>query len=137
VFFVFGRATRARLIESDSGSFAISKGDLTMGVIPFAHRDEFTFPRPEDFNPHRFDDPAASAHLIWPRGRHDDTVLPDDRTCPGKDAAILIAKLFAVSLLRDFDWRLSTRKQRWDQRFFGLNVAAPVGPLEVETFHRR
>lgn len=137
VFFVFGRATRDRLIDSDSGSFVIRKGELAMGVIPFAHLDEFAFLRPEDFNPDRFDDPDVSAHLIWPRGRHDDTVVPEDRTCPGKDVAILVAKLFAVSLLRDFDWQMSTRKQRWEQRFFGLNVAAPVGPLEVKTFRRR
>lgn len=137
VYFVFGRAMCDRLIESDAGSFVIRKGELAMGVIPFAHLDEFNFPKPADFNPDRFDEPVASAHLIWPRGRHDDAVLPEDRTCPGKDVAVLIAKLFAVNLLRDFDWQLSMRKQRWEQRFFSLNVAAPVGPLEVKTFRRR
>src|SRR5262249_45629865 len=85
VFFIFGRATRDLVIESDTGSFAMSEGELLMGVIPIAHQDASKFAEPERFSPGRFDDPAASRHLIWPRGLHDDAVSPRDRTCPGKD----------------------------------------------------
>jgi prostaglandin-endoperoxide synthase 2 len=131
VSFVFGRATRDRLIESKSGTFGIHAGELVMGVIPLAHLDDSVFARPEAFDPNRFDDPAASQHLIWPRGLHDADVSAQDRTCPGKDVAVLIAKLFCAALLPGFVWMLKEIPQ-WDRRRFSLNVAAPKGPLEVE-----
>jgi prostaglandin-endoperoxide synthase 2 len=136
VSFIFGRATRDRSLESSSGTFAIGKGDLVMGVIPFAHRDGSVFTRPEDFDPDRFNNPDASAHLIWPRGLHDAAVSPHDRTCPGKDVAILIAKLFCIALLKN-DWRLKDPRPEWDRHRFSLNVAAPKGALDIESFHPR
>jgi cytochrome P450 len=71
VFFVTGRTTQDRSIASASGSFKIRKGELLMGVIPLAHRDASIFARPDQFDPHRFDDEVASHHLIWPRGLHE------------------------------------------------------------------
>ncbi len=137
VFFISGRATRDRLIESDSGTFAIGKGELVMGVIPFAHHDASVFPRPEQFDPHRFDDEAASQHLIWPRGLLDGEAAPNNRTCPGKDVAVLIAKLFCFTLLTKFTWRLKDPQPIWDRHRFSLNVAAPEGALDVESFRLR
>jgi cytochrome P450 len=131
VSFIFGRATRDRLIDSKSGTFAVNAGELVMGVIPIAHLDDSVFARPEAFDPNRFDDPVASQHLIWPRGLHDAAVSAQDRTCPGKDVAVLIAKLFCAALLPGFAWTLKETPQ-WDRRLFSLNVAAPKGPLDVE-----
>jgi len=137
VFLISGRATQERFIESDSGTFKIGKGELVMGVIPFAHHDPSVFPRPEQFDPHRFEDQAAREHLIWPRGLHDGEISPDNRTCPGKDLAVLVAKLFCFAILTKFDWRLRDPRPGWDTRQFSLNVAAPKGPLDVESFHLR
>jgi prostaglandin-endoperoxide synthase 2 len=137
VFFISGRATRDRLIESSSGTFAIHKGELLMGVIPFAHHDASVFPRPDQFDPHRFDDEAASRHLIWPRGLQDGEAAPNNRTCPGKDVAVLIAKLFCFTLLTKFTWRLKDPQPIWDRHRFSLNVAAPEGALDVESFRFR
>ena len=137
VSFIFGRATRDLVIESKTGMFPVAKGELVMGVIPFAHQEASSFVQPERFDPGRFDDPAASAHLIWPRGLHDADVSPQDRTCPGKDVAIIIAKLFVVTLLLKVDWRLKDAKPEWEQHKFNLNVAAPKGPIEVAGFRRR
>jgi prostaglandin-endoperoxide synthase 2 len=137
VFFIFGRAIRDRVIESDSGTFAIGKGELVMGVISLAHRDGGVFADPDEFNPDRFGVPTASEHLIWPRGPHDGEVSPHDRTCPGKDVAILIAKLFCVALLSKFTWKLKDPQPQWDHRKYSLNVAAPKGPLDVAYFRRR
>jgi cytochrome P450 len=114
----------------------VRQGELVMGVIPFAQRDEATFPNPDTFDPDRFDDRFASSHLIWPRGLHDAVVTATDRTCPGKDVALIIAKLFSVNLLRKASWQLAEKPQ-WDQRHFSLNVAAPKGPLMVEGFRYR
>ena len=135
VFFIFGRATRDRVIDSSSGTYAISKGELVMGVIPLAHLDDAVFPEPSTFNPERFSAPDASQHLIWPRGLHDGFVSEHDRTCPGKDVAILIAKLSCIALLPRFEWKLK-ESPRWDRKLFALNVAAPMGPLDLEYFRR-
>jgi cytochrome P450 len=137
VSFIFGRATRDLVIESKTGMFPVAAGELVMGVIPFAHLDASSFAQPDRFDPGRFDDPAASAHLIWPRGLHDANVSPQDRTCPGKDVAIIIAKLFAVTLLLKVDWKLKDAKPEWEQHKFNLNVAAPKGPIAVTGFRRR
>ena len=135
VFFIYGRATRDRVIESVSGEFAIARGDLVLGVIPMAQRDPDVFDQPEQFNPGRFRDPRASEHLIWPRGPHDDPVPPEGRTCPGKDVALVIAKLFCAELLPNYDWTLE-KTPAWSWRFT-LNVAAPKGKLAVTSFSRR
>jgi cytochrome P450 len=136
VTLIYGRATRDRDIESASGVFHISKDELVMGVIPLAHLDGNVFADPEVFNPARFDLPASSAHLIWPRGLHDSSATPANRTCPGKNVAVTIAKLFAVTLLGKANWTLREPPQ-WEKHWFPLNVAAPKGALDVESFTRR
>ncbi len=136
VFFIFGRATRDRVIESASGVFAIDKGQLVMGVIPLAQRDQKVFDQPQRFDPDRFNAPEAARHLIWPRGQQDSQVAQDDRTCPGKDLAIEIAKLFCIALLPRVSWKLK-HPPRWGRRLFVLNVAAPKGALGVKDFSRR
>lgn len=135
VFFIYGRATRDRVIESAGGNFALDQGDLVLGVIPMAHRDSAVFARPDEFNPDRFQDVAASQHLIWPRGLYDHAVSARDRTCPGRDWAVVIAKLFCIALLPNYVWELKARPE-WGQRFT-LNVAAPKGALLVSSFRRR
>jgi prostaglandin-endoperoxide synthase 2 len=136
VFFIYGRATRDRVIESVSGEFAIAKGDLVLGVIPMAHLDQAVFGEDaSEFNPQRFARPELSRYLIWPRGAHDDPSTAENRACAGKDVALFIAKLFCAELLLNYDWELKTRPA-WGQRF-ALNIAAPKGPLRVTRFMRR
>ena len=134
VTFIFGRATKRRVIESQSGPFEIAPGELLMGVIPFVHLDPAYFAAPHQFDPERHMTPGAGQWLIWPRGQHDATVSPSDRTCPGKDVAMLIGKAVCASLVR-CRWRLQDPVE-WDQRRFSLNVAAPRGPLTVLEFGR-
>ncbi|MCI0466684.1 MAG: cytochrome P450 [Beijerinckiaceae bacterium] len=136
VYFIFGRATRDRTIKSDSGLFAIRRGELVMGVIPMAHLDASVFARPGQFEPHRFDHKEGSDHLIWPRGMHDGEATPENRTCPGKNIAVQIAKLFCFFLLTKYEWRLKNPPE-WEKQRFRLNVAAPKGTLEVLSFRHR
>jgi prostaglandin-endoperoxide synthase 2 len=136
VFFIPGRATRDRILDSSSGTFRIRKGELVLGVLPLAQRDEANFLQPDEFIPERFEVPTASQHLIWPRGLHDAIVDPQDRTCPGKDLALIIAKLFCITLLRKASWQLKQRPT-WNTRYFSLNVAAPEGDLMVNGFEYR
>lgn len=133
VFFVSGRATRDQLIVSDSGRFLVGKDELVTGVIPFAHYDASVFPRPEQFDPDRFNNPKACQRLIWPRGLHDGKSLPGNRTCPGKSVAVSIAKLFCFEVLTRFTWALK-EVPVWEQHWFDLNVAAPKGKLDVVKF---
>ena len=136
VTFIFGRATQDMTIESASGLFSLSRGELMMGVIPIAHKDEFIFSHPERFDPNRFEDPMASQHLIWPRGLHDAQVSSHGRTCPGKDAAVIIAKLFCINVLPSVEWELETPSE-WERQRFVPNVAAPIGAMQVKTFQSR
>ncbi len=133
VFFIFGRATRDRALDSVSGTFAIKAGELVMGVLPLAQRDPALFAQPNHFDPNRYHDIVARNGLIWPRGSQDANVQPTDRTCPGKDPALLIAKLFCARLVTNYRWRLA-RPPQWSTRHYGLNVAAPVGALNVKQF---
>lgn len=134
VSFIFGRATKDRSLASRSGDFAIQRGDLLMGVMPFVQRDPRLFPEPERFDLARYDQPEATHRLIWPRGPADIAATTGDRMCPGKDPALAIARIFCTRIAR-YSWMLD-EPPRWDHKRFSLNVAAPVGSLAVSDFHR-
>lgn len=137
VTFIFGRAVQALEIQTRSGAtYGIPQDSLLMGVLPLAMRDSQLYERPDTFDPSRFEAPAASDNLIWPRGVHDATVTASDRTCPGKDVAMEILRLLAVFMVQRYDWHLK-EMPTWDERKFSLNVAAPVGKLQVRTFNAR
>ncbi|HEV7306144.1 cytochrome P450 [Ensifer sp.] len=133
VFFIFGRADEDVVLESSSGAFEIAKGERLMGVIPFAHCDPAAFPEPGLFSPERFQDAEARARLIWPRGVHDRPAEITDRTCPGKDAALLIARAFCIAVVTRYRWKI-LQPVTWSKRWYSLNVAAPKGELEVRDF---
>lgn len=133
---VFGRATRDRIVRSRSGTFAVRRGDLLMGVIPNAHRDPAVFPDPDTFNPARYQRPEDSRHLIWARGPHDAPYSAANRTCPGKDVALLATKLFCAKLLTHATWTLA-EPPAWNRASAALNAAAPEGPMDVAQFSRR
>lgn len=133
VFFIFGRATQDRALATASGDFAIRKGELVMGVIPFAHEDPAAYPDPFAFEPNRYVEADARDRLIWARGPQDRKVEPDDKICPGKDPAVLIGKLFCARLATGYRWRL-VDPPHWTRKHYGLNVAAPVGAMTLESF---
>jgi cytochrome P450 len=133
VFFIFGRAIDEVELQSASGSFSIAKGERLLGVIPFAHSDPEAFPDPTSFKPERFQDPEARMRLIWPRGIHDRPAAIEDRTCPGKDVALLIAHAFCTTLVTRYQWT-AVQPIKWDNRRYSLNVAAPMGELNVAGF---
>jgi cytochrome P450 len=133
VFFIFGRATQDRPLASASGNFALRKGDLVMGVIPFAHEDPAAYPDPFAFDPKRYAEQQARDNLIWARGPQDRDVVPDDKICPGKDPAVLLGKLFCARLAAHYQWRL-VDPPHWTRKHYGLNVAAPVGAMTLESF---
>ncbi|WP_218054309.1 cytochrome P450 [Phenylobacterium immobile] len=133
VFFIFGRATEDRALSTASGDFAIRKGELVMGVIPFALEDPSVYPDPLAFDANRYVEAQAREALIWSRGPHDQAVRPDDKICPGKDPAVLIGKLFCARLATGYRWRL-VDPPHWTRKHYGLNVAAPVGALALESF---
>ena len=70
------------------------------------------------------------------RGLHDGRSTSENRTCPGKDIAVVMANLFCITLLAKFEWRLKT-PPGWDRHRFSLNVAAPKGALDVDMFRSR
>lgn len=135
VSFIFGRATQARTLTSRSGDFEIAKGELVMGVLTLAQRDPRVFSQPDEFRPGRYEEPGVSRHLIWARGEQDGPLSASNRTCPGKDVAVLIGKLWTTRLVHGATWTLADTPA-WDHKRFGLNAAAPIGPLHVTSFAR-
>ena len=132
VYFIFGRALADLVISSTSGSFALRRGELLMGVIPFAQAAAGS-DRDLTFDPGRHAREAAHDSLIWPRGKHDAPVVATDRACTGKDAALTIGKLVCHQLLVKCRWTLK-EPARWSRDRFTLNAAAPVGALTVDQF---
>jgi cytochrome P450 len=53
--------------------------------------------------------------------------------CPGKDIAVLYAKLFCYNLLRRCTWEFAEPVE-WDERKYSLNVAAPKGVMRTRHF---
>ena len=136
VFFIFGRAADDTTINASEQDFAIAKGELIMGVIPFIQKDPTIFPNPAAFIPERFEGTDAGVKLVWPRGDPSKAATGSDRTCPGKDAALTIARVFAVKILTEMNWSLD-RSAEWTNISYNLNVAAPVGPMLTKTFSLR
>lgn len=135
VFFIFGRATQPRLLKVGSDRFEIRRNDLVMGVIPLAQTDPALFEQPDTFKPDRHASTGPQEWLIWPRGLHDAMVDKGDRSCPGKDHALVIAEMFCKRLA-EYIWRLKS-PPLWTSARYSLNVAAPEGELDVEGFGRR
>lgn len=135
VFFIFGRAARDFTLTAKTGRYAVSAGDQLMGVLPIAHLDDGVYPEPKTFRPGRFEESQTADHLLWPHGPHYGEVTPHSRICPGKDLAVIIGKLFCVTLLADNEWELKT-PPRWSSHYYSLNVASPVGGLPVSRFAR-
>lgn len=108
-----------------------------MGVIPLAQEDPELYPDPLTFNPDRFNDPRAAEFLIWPHGHHYDEIKASSRICPGRDVAVTIAKLVAITLLAKYDWTFEDSKITWSCKGPNLSIAAPVGDLKVRSFSKR
>ena len=136
VFFIYGRAEKDFPLYAKTGTYAISKGDLLMGVVPLAHLDSDFFEDPGEFRPERFEKAEALEHLIWPHGQHSAQVFPQDHICPGKDVAMEYARMLCYALLTNFDWKLA-QKPQWSDKKFTLNVASPEGAISVTEFKRR
>ena len=136
VFFIFGRATRDFVLDTAAGRFQIESGEMLMGVIPIAQLDPDAYVDPGTFRPGRFSDPAAEDALVWPHGTQEGPILVESRICAGRDVGMLLAKLFCATLLRSYDWDLQNPDLRWDDKSFSLDVAAPIGSLEVSRFAR-
>ena len=136
VFFIYGRAQIDFPLHAKTGTYAISKGDHLMGVVPLAHLDPDRFDDPEKFRPERFMRPQATEHLIWPHGQHAASISAKGHICPGKDEAMEIGRMLCHALVTGFTWNL-TQKPRWSEKKFALNVASPEGPMAVIRFQRR
>ena len=106
-----------------------------MGVIPMAHLDDGVYADPNRFDPARYFDPKTSEKLIWPHGSYTDSVSKDGHDCPGKHVGVLYAKLLCTRLIVRFDWSLK-EPAAWSDTRYGLNVAAPIGPMETKSFNQ-
>ncbi len=98
-----GGGFREVLQDCEYGGFRIPKGWSALYQINSTHNDSEVFPNPETFDPDRFSPDRAEekvkpfSHLPFGGGL---------RECLGKEFARLEMKLFAVRLLREYQWTL-------------------------------
>lgn len=130
VFFIYGRANHDFVLKASTGQYQIKQDDHLMGVIPTAQRDEERFVNAHKFDPDRFlaAPGKATSNLIWAHGVHDEAFSNENHTCPGKDVAMILGKLFTIRILKNSQWTLREDPQ-WSMGAFHLNIAAPEGDL--------
>ena len=96
-----GGGFREVLKDCEYAGFTIPKGWSALYQINSTHSDVEVFPEPKRFDPERFapdeDKPKPFSHLPFGGGL---------RECLGKEFARLEMKIFAVQLLRDYQWEL-------------------------------
>lgn len=136
VFFIFGTATENLLLQSRGNEYLVAEGEEIMGVIPIAQLDDQLFENGEEFEPARFQEAGLADGLIWPHGPHDASVDASGHICPGKDVAVLFAKLLCRELTINYEWELSVEPQ-WSSKKFSLNVASPQGDMKAKSFALR
>lgn len=98
-----GGGFRSVLQDCEYGGYRIPAGWQTLYQINTTHQDPEIYPDPKQFDPDRFKLGQADnkippfAHVPFGGGL---------RECIGKEFARLEIKLFAVRLLRDYEWEL-------------------------------
>lgn len=98
-----GGGFRTVLKDCEYGGFTLQKGWQSLYQINVTHQDPTLYPDPQQFDPDRFDAQRTEdkqkpfAYVPFGGGL---------RECIGKEFARLEIKLFAVRLLRRYDWEL-------------------------------
>jgi cytochrome P450 len=98
-----GGGFRTVLQDCEYAGFTLKKGWQSLYQINVTHQDPTLYPDPQQFDPDRFDAERAEdkqkpfAYVPFGGGL---------RECIGKEFARLEIKLFAVRLLRDYQWEL-------------------------------
>ena len=96
-----GGGFRKVLRDCEYGGFTIPQGWSALYQINSTHQDSDVYPNPKDFDPERFSPSAEKlkpfSHVPFGGGL---------RECIGKEFARLEMKVFAASLLREYQWTL-------------------------------
>lgn len=135
VSFLYNKARKDFVLPSSTGSFAVKKGEILVGIIPFAQRDPTVFPDPDTFDPSRYDDEQATANLIWSAGSYADSPTVKNKMCSGADIVGVMAKVIMIRLLQRYEWEFE-EPPRWSTRGYNFGNM-PVNTLQVRRFVRR
>jgi len=81
--------------------FIVPKGWLLRLCIRESHRDPRVFDRPEEFDPDRFLHRTFTQSEYAPFGAF-------ERSCPGIHLTVTVARLFVITLAREFDWTVTS-----------------------------
>jgi len=133
VFFIYGRAISNFVLNSRTGNYNIYKNDHLMGVIPIAQLESSIFTDPEEFLPLRYLEEKGreiSDGLIWSHGKHSENFSKTSHTCPGKNVAMFLGKVFAYEIIQNYEISLLSPAS-WSFGAFHLNSAAPSGDMKA------
>ncbi len=119
-----GGGFREVLQDCEYGGFTIPKGWAVLYQINATHQNGETFAQPDDFDPKRFNSDRAEdkpySYLPFGSGL---------RECIGKEFARLEMKIFAVQLLRNYEWTLLPDQ---DLSLVVVPTPKPRGGLQVK-----
>lgn len=97
------------------GGYTIPRGWRVMFGLRQGHLDGSVFAHPETFDPDRFGEPRREdqkhPHAFVPHGPG---APPTSHHCAGTDYATQLAKLFTISLLRDYRFELPPQNLEYD-----------------------
>jgi cytochrome P450 len=105
----------------------IPKGHRAIGCIGATLLDSATYPDAMKFDPERWKNPNATQEAAWIP--HGGGVHVDGHRCAGEALAHLMMKVFAATLLRDYEWTLAAHQDLSPTR--NKLFATPVGGLRA------
>lgn len=124
----FARVTRS----FEYGSYMIPAGWRAMGLIAATQHDPSAFPKPEEYDPDRFDPAALAASGTCPMYvAHGGE--KDPHRCIGERFTDLVMATLTARLLQDYTWSLLPDQDLSPR--FGKVAPVPAGGLQV-VLHR-
>lgn len=105
----------------------IPKGHRAIGCIGATLLDSKTYPDAPRFDPERWKNPNATQEAAWIP--HGGGKYVDGHRCAGEALAHLMMKVFAATLLRDYEWTLAPHQDLSPTR--NKLFATPIGGLHA------
>ncbi|KAI3883209.1 hypothetical protein MKX03_017669 [Papaver bracteatum] len=102
----YATAKEDMVISSHDASFQVKKGEVLFGYQPLAARDPKIFKNPDEFIGTRFmgeEGEKLLRYCYWFNERQTVDPTPDNKQCPGKDTALLLARLMVVEFFLRYD----------------------------------
>ena len=113
-------ASLPHIVREDTtvGGYRLRKGAIVVANIRFLHMDERYWKKPDEFNPERWLDPTDPSQIIQHANFAPFSI--GKRRCLGENLAKAEYSVFAITLLRNFTFRMEDPSNPPMLKGFGL-----------------